>query len=154
MIFFFIALLTGYRLGFSSFGPVRIGMTPRQVERSLSVTLVGGPGEPQDCEQMHVASDPGISFMFESGKLTRFDIKDAHHKTISGLRVGATENAAKKIYGDRLSVSPHKYVKGGHYLTLVSADKKFALVIETDGKYVTAMRAGKLQSAQYVEGCS
>jgi hypothetical protein len=92
--------------------------------------------------------------MFEGGKLTRVDIKDAHHKTISGLRIGATEAAAKKIYGDQLRVSPHKYVKGGHYLTLISEDKKFALVIETDGNYVTAMRAGRLQSAQYVEGCS
>ena len=43
--------------------------------------------------------------------------------------------------------------RAGHYLTVRTRDKKFAIVFETDGARVTEIRAGGVPSVEYVEGC-
>jgi hypothetical protein len=42
----------------------------------------------------------------------------------------------------------------GHYLTIVTSDGKRAVVIETDGATVVAIRGGLRPAVEYVEGCS
>ncbi len=143
-----------WRLTFTTFGPVQVGMTPEEVRRVLPTRLVGRSSGSEDCQQMYLARDPGVSFMFEGGHLTRIDIKDAHHQTQSGLRVGDSEERGKLLYGGRVQISPHKYIEGGHYLTVRNTDRRFALVAETDGLSVTALRSGQMPSVEYVEGCS
>ncbi len=147
-------LQIGFRLTFTTFGPVRLGMTPGQVGHALGASLVEEPSATKDCQQSYLARDPGVSFMFEGGRLTRIDITDAHHQTAAGLRIGDMEARAMDTYRGKVEVSKHKYVEGGKYLTVRSRDKRFALVIETDGHYVTALRAGQVPSVEYVEGCS
>jgi hypothetical protein len=146
--------LADARLALTSLGPVRIGMSEAAVRRvvqgDISETPVGAP----ECVQSSVRRDPGIVFMFERNTLTRIDLADAHHFTLSGLRVGDTEDRARELYLGRFEESPHKYLEEGHYLTLRSADKRHALVIETDGRFVTRLRAGVVPSVEYVEGCS
>ena len=143
-----------WQLTFTTFGPVHVGMTQEQVHRALGTRLVGAASGSEDCQQMYVARDPGISFMFEGGHLSRIDIKDAHHQTASGLHIGDSEERGKLLYRGRVRISPHKYIEGGHYLTIRSSDQRFALLAETDGVSITALRSGKASSVAYVEGCN
>lgn len=92
--------------------------------------------------------------MVEGGFISRVDLDGSHHATISGVRVGDSEQRARTVYGERARVSPHKYLDRGHYLTVMSRDRKYALVIETDGEKIIQIYAGKLPAAQYVEGCA
>ena len=92
--------------------------------------------------------------MIERGRVTRIEITDAHHRTLSGVRVGDTESDAQAAYGKQLEVTPHKYQGNWHYLTLRLLDRRYALVMETDGKRITRMRTGIVPSVEYVEGCS
>ena len=73
-----------------------------------------------------------------------------------GARVGDSEDAVRKLYGSRVSVTPHKYTNG-HYLTvtpMAPSDSQYRIIFETDGKRVTRYRAGRLPQVAYVEGCS
>ena len=78
-------------------------------------------------------------------------------KTRSGAGNGDSEAQVQARYENRLQVSPHKYLPGGHYLTLVpsdAADLDYRVVFETDGSTVTGFHAGKLPEVELVEGCS
>jgi hypothetical protein len=146
--------LSEARLAMTSLGPVRIGMGEALVRKTTQAEFSGEPGGAEGCAQAHVFRDPGIVFMFEKRVLTRIDLADAHHTTLRGLRIGDSEQRARDLYAREFEDSPHKYVKGGRNLTIRSADKRYALVIETDGRFVTHLRAGAIPSAEYVEGCS
>jgi hypothetical protein len=66
------------------------------------------------------------------------------------------ETALEGLYGKRLQAAPHKYVEGGHYLSMsASGVASSKLVFETDaaGK-ATAWRVGLPPQVDYVEGCS
>jgi hypothetical protein len=69
------------------------------------------------------------------------------------VHIGSTEREAHDAYRGRLRIQPHKYDSTGHYLILDAADRKSALVLETDGKRVTSMRAGVRPAVDYVERC-
>jgi len=99
------------------------------------------------------AGDRGVAFMIEDGKVVRTDIDAGTYRTVSGIHIGSTETETQAAYHRRLRVEPHHYDDNGHYLILGSADMKSALLLETDGKKVTSMRAGAEPSVEYVEGC-
>jgi hypothetical protein len=84
----------------------------------------------------------------------RVETKDRRFRTASGARVGDSEATVRRIYGRRLEVTGHKYDEKGHYLIVRSSDRRYAMVIETDGKRVVFIRSGVLPAAEYVEGCS
>jgi hypothetical protein len=92
--------------------------------------------------------------------IARVDIDGGTIATVSGIRIGATEDEVKKAYsGDgktgTLQVEPHKYVEGGHYITYdVDGPQGNLLLFETDGKKVTQFRSGQQEQVGYVEGCA
>jgi hypothetical protein len=112
-----------------------------------------GDASSLDCEMLYFATDPAVQLMIENGKVTRIDIRDGRHPTVLGIRVGDTEARAQATYGGKLEITPHKYDQRGHYLTLRSPDKKSAMVFETDGERITAIRGGVIPSVEYVERC-
>jgi hypothetical protein len=146
--------LADARLSLTGLGPVRIGMNEAMVRQAAQTELMKAPSGSEGCVQLHVRRDPGIVLMFEKGVLTRIDFDDAHHATLRGLRIGDSERRARELYSGEYQENPHKYVADGHYLTIRSSDKRYALVVETDGRYVSHLRAGVVPSAEYVEGCS
>jgi hypothetical protein len=141
------------KVSLDGFGPVRYGMTPAEVQQALAVTLTRDEAGSDGCFYMSVEGDPGVSFIIENTHVERVDIDDAHHFTATGIKVGDTEKRAQAAYAGQIEVSDHTYVEGGHYLVVHSKDRKRALVIETDGRYVTRIRAGLEPAAEYVEGC-
>jgi len=98
----------------------------------------------------------GVSVMVVKGKVARIDVDTGSVTTYDGEKIGDTEDHIKSIYGDEVKVEPHKYIEGGHYMTVAgdSASAGKALVFETDGKRVTMFRGGRIPEVKWVEGCS
>lgn len=151
-------------------GALRIGMTRAEVEAAMggdsNPGAVGGP-EPEACDEFRPANAPaGVLVMIEEDRLTRISLVDPSPvKTPDGFSVGAAAADVKAAYGDRATVSPHKYQDApAEYVTVweggprsepyVEDEAARGLVYEIDGSgLVSAIRAGG-PSIQYVEGCS
>ncbi|MDF5734097.1 MAG: hypothetical protein PUP92_40545 [Rhizonema sp. PD38] len=138
---------------------VRVGMTVAQASKASGTRLVPTSQPNNSC--YYVKPQTGLrnlNFMVTNGRIARVDVqKDSAITTLKGARIGDTESKIKSLYPGQIKVTPHKYVNGGHYLTLVpknGTNTNDRIVFETDGKRVTAFRAGKLPEVEYVEGCS
>jgi hypothetical protein len=140
---------------FVGFGVVHVGMKPEEASRRLGEPLLPKEGRVvnEGCYHVHPASQPTLEFMVENGRIVRAETSDKRYRTWSGVRVGDTEETARAKYGPRCELMGHQYDPAGHYLVIRSADKASALVLETDGKTVTYIRAGRQPAAEYVEGC-
>jgi hypothetical protein len=107
------------------------------------------PGPP-----VGVPHQPGIGLMILDGRVARVDIDSASIRTAEGIHIGDFEAHALQVYGTRLKAEPTFYVSdGGHYLTLLSNDRKLGIRFETaDGK-ITRYYAGIANAISFVEGC-
>jgi len=139
-------------------GPVQIGMT---LDDAVSMGLLNeNPNMKQACDFVYPAVGSGIpdnvAVMVVKGEIARIDVDTGTVTTEDGAKIGDTEDRLKTIYNGDLQVEPHKYVDGGHYMTVLgdSASAGKAIVFETDGKRVTSFRAGRLPEVKWVEGCS
>ena len=94
--------------------------------------------------------------MVEGGSVARVEVDSGSAvPTAEGARVGDSEKRIRDLYGNRVTLSPHKYTDG-HYLTVRSAapsESSYRVVFETDGKRVLRFRAGRTPPVEYVEGC-
>lgn len=148
----------GLELDLRGLGPVRVGMTVAEAAGALGRPLEPVTAPTDGCTFYAPANGfDGISFLVATGTVARIDVTDGPTKTAEGMAIGQSEAEARRHYGDRLRESPHDFVLGGHYLTLVPtdpADAGFRLVAETDGVKVTSMRAGRLPEMDLTEGCS
>ena len=143
------------------FGRARVGMTVKEVSKIAGTRLVslsGAPIQNKGCLYVKPVHTPtGVEFMLTDGRISRIDVtKNTKITTVSGARIGDTESRIKSLYPGQIQVTPHKYVKGGHYLTFTSKEplyKNYRVVFETDGKRVTQYRAGKLPEVEFVERC-
>ena len=99
----------------------------------------------------------GLNVMVVEGEIARVDVGDSSTiPTDAGARVGDSEARIKTLYGDRVTVSDHKY-EDGHYLTVRSAnraDTTHVIIFETTNGKVTRFRGGAKPGVEYVEGCS
>ena len=138
-------------------GQIQIGMT---LDEAVNMGLLNErPDIKQACDFVFPAVGAGIPFgvnvMVVKGKVARIDVDTGTVTTEDGAKIGDSEDKLKSIYGDELRVSPHKYIEGGHYLTVMgdSTSAGKAMVFETDGKQVTMFRAGRVPEVAWVEGC-
>jgi len=147
---------TNDRFGFYCLSPAAAGQTVKEAEKALGAPLVAPPAQ-QDrrCQVRTSSAQPGVQYVVDNGVITRIDTRDKRWATMRGLRVGDSEARARQLYGKRLQVSPHPYFERGHRLSVVSADRKFALVMESDaaGRIIT-LRGGRLPMVESLEGCS
>lgn len=138
-------------------GQIQIGMT---LDEAVNMGLLNeNPNMKSECDFVYPAVGAGIPFgvgvMVVKGKVARIDVDTGSVTTEDGAKIGDTEDRIKSIYGDELKVLPHKYIEGGHYLTVKgdSTSVGKAIVFETDGKRVTMFRAGRIPEVEWVEGC-
>lgn len=137
-------------------GPIQIGMT---LDEAVNMGLLNErPEIKQACDFVFPAVGAGVplvNVMVVKGKVARIDVDTGTVTTEDGARIGDTEDRIKEIYGDELKITPNKYISGGHYFTVMgdSASAGKAIVFETDGRQVTAFRAGRLPEVEWVEGC-
>ena len=146
------------RLSYTGIGPARIGMTEAQLRKVLA-----GPFQVNDqaaddsvqCYYLELRAG-GVGFMFLDYKLARIDVYETPWRTVSGAGVGTTEAEIHRLYG-HVEDQPHHYDSEGKYLFVTPdnpALRQYDLVFETDGKVVTAFRAGLRKATAYVEGCA
>lgn len=137
-------------------GPVRVEMTLPEASNVAGTPIVPKGGD-AECSIAAPQDGPaGLSFMVVKGRIARIDVTEGPVKTLSGAGVGDTEAQVQARYSGKLQSSPHKYVQGGHYLTLVpsdAADASLRLIFETDGTKVTRFRSGRQPEVSYIEGC-
>jgi hypothetical protein len=96
----------------------------------------------------------GLAVMLEGGKIARFEVRNGGIKTAEGAGIGDSEARIKSLYGATVASTPHKYVQGGHYLTVTpTAGSSNRIVFETDGSKVTEYRSGKTPEVEQVERC-
>jgi hypothetical protein len=149
---------TEWKVYLNGIGSIRVGMSPGEASRAIGKQLVG-PGQitGDECYYIHLEKETkGVGFMIIGGRVARIDVNTPEITTVSGARVGHTEDQIKSIYPGQLTVGPHKYVEQGHYLTFIPKEPQFSqfrLVFETDGNVVTSYRAGKLPEVELVEHC-
>lgn len=139
-------------------GPIQIGMN---LSDAVNMGLLNdNPTRNPRCDWVYPAVGSGIpdgvNVMVVNGKIARIDVDTGAVTTEDGAKIGDSEDRLRSIYGDELTVEPHKYIEAGHYMTVLgdSASAGKALVFETDGKQVTSFRAGRLPEVKWVEGCS
>ncbi len=134
-----------------SVGPIRVGMTPAEVDAALGAPAEGGG--PGDCVYLRSSRAPaGLLIMVTGGRVARMDVTAKGVPTEAGVEVGATEARVREAYGARAVSAPHKYTDG-HYFT-VAPDAGHRILFETDGSVVTRYRVGRLPEVEWVEGCS
>jgi hypothetical protein len=139
-------------------GQIQVGMT---LGDAVNMGLLNeNPNMKSNCDFVFPAVGAGIpegvSVMVVKGKIARIDVDTGSVTTEDGAKIGDTEDRVKTIYDGDLQVEPHKYIEGGHYMTVMgdSASAGKAIVFETDGKRVTMFRAGRLPEVRWVEGCN
>lgn len=149
-------ITSGHRITLAGVGPARVGGSVRDVSKAVGEPLVEAgrvPSGSDSCHHMRFASVPSLLFMVEKSRVVRVETTDRRFRTASGIRIGDSERKVRQVYGKRLEISAHKYDDHGHYLIVRSADRKRALVMETNGKTVVNIRAGLVPAVEYVEGC-
>jgi hypothetical protein len=139
-------------------GQIQIGMN---LDDAVNMGLLNeNPDMKPDCDFVFPAVGAGIpdgvSVMVVKGKVARIDVDTGSVTTEDGAKIGDTEDKIRSIYDGDIQVEPHKYIEGGHYMTVMgdSASAGKAIVFETDGKRVTSFRGGRLPEVKWVEGCS
>ena len=136
-------------------GAVTFGMTIDAAARAAGGTVAHPPGG--SCGFTSLRDVPhGARFMVSYDTVVRVDVDSATVATDVGARVGMREDSVRHLYASTLRVTPHKYVRGGHYLIVVPgapADTMHQIIFETDGDRVTRYRAGLAPYVSYVEGC-
>ena len=135
-------------------GPIKMGMTVAQLSDALHQKFsMPEHKEDQGCFFVHPRVYPAV--MIEDGKVVRVDVDQPGILTAEGVQVGDTEEHAKKVYGPRLKIEPSKYAgdEGGHYLTVLSNDRRYGIRFETEQGKITTFYAGTSAAIQYAEGC-
>ena len=139
---------------FNSFGKVKTGMTVSQASKALGTELFGEAEDGIDCYYVNPKKGfTRVRFMVTNGSVARIEIESKAYATDRGAKIGDTEAKIKSLYKG-VKVSPNKYDEKQHDMEVYSADKKYLIIFETDGRRVTAFRVGEAEEVGYVEGCS
>jgi len=135
-------------------------MTIPQAERALHAKLA--PEAPPDDDSAECAifdvkgRDLPFSYMVERGRVTRADLGGegvrSPIRTASGIGLGSTIADIKRAYGKQGKWDPNAYTDEPDF-EIKSADGRSAIVFETERGRVVRIRAGRLPSAEYIEGC-
>jgi hypothetical protein len=140
-------------------GAIRIGMTIPEASRTgrVKLTTEETVGRTTCLYYKPVGKPTGVSLMVNKGTIARIDISNPQIATLSGAKIGSSENQIRSIYGSRLQTKRHKYLERGHYLIFVprdNPDRRNRIWFETDGTKVTNWRVGRLPEVGWAEGCS
>jgi hypothetical protein len=145
------------RASMSGVGPIRVGMSERQLEDALQMRLPETQDASEDsCRQVEAGPRwPGTSVMLLDGRVARIDISKRGIPTLSGALVGDMVSRVYDIYGNRLRATHHDFGagEGMEYLTMFSHDRHYGIRFETDGERVTEFYVGTSEAVQFIEGC-
>ena len=136
-------------------GNLRVGMTAAEAKAVVPAFSVAPSPDSTACTYARTNGlPPGVMVMMEGGKIVRVEVRRGTIATSTGARIGDSEDRIKTLYPGQVTVTPHKYTQGGHYLTVAPPSSADRIIFETDGKRVVNYRAGQQPQVAYVEGCS
>lgn len=142
---------------FDGVGPVHVGMTLPELNMALH-TSYKGPIDPEDepsCYYVGIPNSSGLTLMILNDRVARVDVDDQTTGTAKGVLNGDSEARAIRAYGKALKIEPHHYLpENGHYLTVVSQDRRYGIRFETEDGKITRYYAGTIEAIAYIEGCS
>ena len=151
------AKTSSWTVNIRGIGPLQAGMSRPQAAAVMGVSPAVIDSAWTDCDYVGFGDMPeGVSFMVEAGSIARVEVRNGRVATEEGARIGDSEDRIRRLYGSRLTLTPHKYVDG-HYLIVEptqAGDSAFRIVFETHGRVVTQYRSGRRPPVEYVEGCS
>lgn len=141
------------------YGPIKAGLTFAEANEGVKGALKAAAGANlAECDYVKWDGGPaGLNVMVLEGKIARVDVIDGSTVTTAeGAKIGDSEEQIQSLYGNRVTVTNHKY-DDGHYLTVRSAnaaDTMHVIVFETVKGKVTRFRGGAKPGVEFVEGCS
>ncbi len=148
-------------ISLAGFGPAKFGASAEEVRMAWGGDLGDAkPSEPGGCYYLIPATQPKqgykIAFMIEGDRFVRIDVASSEIVAPGGGRIGMDEAGLQKLYHGTLQSMPHKYVEGGHYLSVAASGvAPSKLVFATDGHgKASEWRIGLSPQVDYVEGCS
>jgi serine/threonine protein kinase len=139
------------------FGPIKIDMTPEEVEFAGGIDLDATGAITGECQYLTSDNLEDVYFMFVGSRLSRIDISNTTATTLSGIRVGDPSSKVASTYGDQIAVEPGFYdPEHATTMTFVPEDPgdTHRVVFETRDGYVTSLRVGSLPAVHWVEGCA
>lgn len=143
------------RITTAGWGAVHVGMSSTDSRLAqLRFEPVPAASGLEHCHYIQSVDVPDLRVMIEAGKVVRVETQHGRYSTPSGVRVGDSEESARKVYGQRAVARPHKYVQGALYLIVYAADRGAAVVLEIINGRVLSLRGGLVPAVEYVEGCS
>ncbi len=138
------------------FGPLTLGMDMTSAGQAWPGVFDSLPRMPEGI--CFHANPPGLAYfslMFDDGKFVRYDVSNDDLVAPGGGRRGMGEAQLQALYANSLRAAPHRFAKGGKYLSLdTSGVAPSRLVFETDAKgIVSEWRVGLSPQVDYTEGC-
>lgn len=130
------------RLRVDGIGPIRVGMTLDQARAAAGIPLELVTTE--HCRTLRPsATNPFVTLIATSGDTVDVVTAGPQVATVSGIRIGSTEEQVLAAYGDRAQVvNPDEPLHRIVYRAADAALRRYAMVFEiSDGK-VASMRAG------------
>lgn len=148
------------QLELKGIGAIQVGMTVAEASKAIGQPLLPPENTTSGKGCTYVAPRPsilGLDLMVIDDRIARIDVrKPSSITTLSGAKIGDSEARIQQLYPGRISVTPHKYSPGWHYLTFTPKDAKdsnYRLIFETNGKQVMEFRSGRLPEVTWVERC-
>lgn len=139
-------------------GPIRIGMSLAEVRAEGFALLPIEGADNGDCRFYRIKdhSEP-IGLMAVDDQILRIDVwPGSLTQTLSGAKIGSSEQELVKIYGDQLEATANP-ITLGKTITFRPKDPGedvYRLVFETDDRgRVVQYRAGQFPSVTWPEGC-
>ncbi|HEY8584533.1 MAG TPA: hypothetical protein VIL49_16355 [Capillimicrobium sp.] len=133
-------------------GPVRVGMTEREIERAAGIEVERDDyaGTGGACT---IASLGGRDYLlFRRAKLARITIDSRRYATRGGIRVGDRQRKVRRQHGGKVRRSPHAYTRGA-YLDVGRRSPRLRYEVSGRGR-VTVIHAGIAPEIGYVEACA
>ena len=146
-------------LNMDGLGPLKFGMTVRQVERAIGRLDLSDAAEGPGCLEGGPKGPwvPGVGFIFVKGRLARIDISEGPTKSEAGVGVGSTVAEVKRAYGKRLQIELRPYFDeedGEHDLVVNDPLRHRKLIFETFKGRIETFRSGLKGPVDYIEGCA
>lgn len=136
---------------------LRFGMDEAQVRRAWPGKLEGHAEAGSDCLLLRPqgAQRPfPLSFMFDHGKLVRYDVGNRKDSAPGGGQVGMPAEQIRQLYAGQATAQPDKYDPAAQQLRVADTASQNVLLFEigADGK-VSRWRVGLPPQVDYAEGC-
>ncbi len=138
------------------FGPLTLGMDMTAAGQAWPGVFDSLPRMAEGvCFHASPAGLAYFSLMFDDGKFVRYDVGNDELVAPGGGKRGMSEAQLQALYRNSLRAAPHRFAKGGKYLSLdASGVAPSRLVFETDARgIVSEWRVGLNPHADYTEGC-